>query len=147
MNEQSFSSTVDLCCFWSSSQSHLCLIHSHSSLVSTIMPFPLEIYTSWQVSGLNLQVSIQLVTARKDQLNQNPTFVPVFKQTVTSSSPAEFYCFSSSTEMKKMFLDTHYTKDTHFISFQKTLSEINFFRILLQNNLTVLGLGNNGDYE
>ena len=74
MNEQGFLSTLDHCCFWSSSQSQLCLIRSHSSPLSTLTPFPVAIYTSWQVGGLNLHNSIQVVTGRKDRLHQKPNF-------------------------------------------------------------------------
>lgn len=76
--EQCFLFTLDLCCFWSSCQSHLCRTCSDSSPLSTIMPFPLAVYTSWQATGLNLQDSLQVVSARKGII-RSQTFVAGFE--------------------------------------------------------------------
>lgn len=98
VNEQCFLFTLDLCCFWSSSQSHLCLICSHCSPLSSLTLFLLAISTSWQVSGLNLQDSIQMVSAREDWLHQKPNFCSSFwvANCHKFSSAVQFYCFSSN---------------------------------------------------
>lgn len=98
MNEQRFLSTVDLCCFWSSSQSHLCLICSNSGPSVSSHAISTGNLDPWKVSGCNVQDSIQLVSARKDRLHQKPNFCSSFwvANCHTFSCAVQFYCFSGN---------------------------------------------------